>query len=145
MAYAFFGTFANVALVLNLLLLLGSMAFLGATLTLPGIAGIALTLGMAVDANVLINERIKEELRLGRRLLPAIDFGYQRAMTTIVDSNMTTLIGAFILYICGTGPVRGFAVTLSLGILISMFTAVTLTRVFISLWLQWFKPKALWI
>ncbi|MGB1230314.1 MAG: protein translocase subunit SecD [Holosporaceae bacterium] len=145
LAYAFFGTFANVALVLNLLLLLGSMAFLGATLTLPGIAGIALTLGMAVDANVLINERIKEELRLGRRLLPAIDFGYQRAMTTIVDSNMTTLIGAFILYICGTGPVRGFAVTLSLGILISMFTAVTLTRVFISLWLQWLKPKALWI
>ena len=145
LAYALFGSFANIALLLNLLFLLGGMAYLGATLTLPGIAGIALTLGMAVDANVLINERIKEELALGRRLLPAIDFGYQRAMTTIVDSNLTTLIGAFILYLCGTGPVRGFAVTLSLGILISMFTAVTLSRALVSMWIKWKQPKKLWI
>jgi len=143
LAYAAFGVFANISLLLNLIFLMGSMAFLGATLTLPGIAGIALTLGMAVDANVLINERIREELLMGRRLIPAIDYGYQRAMTTIIDSNLTTLIGAFILYIVGTGPVRGFAVTLSLGILISMLTAVSLSKVFVALWLRLFKPQTL--
>ena len=95
------------ALLLNLALLLGSMGLLGATLTLPGIAGIALTLGMAVDANVLINERIREEKRAGRPMIQAIDFGYRRAMGTIIDSNLTTLIGALLLYSFGTGPVRG--------------------------------------
>jgi preprotein translocase subunit SecD len=143
LAYQLFGTFATLALGCNLIFLMGGMAYLGATLTLPGIAGIALTVGMAVDANVLINERIREELALGRSLLAAIDFGYRRAMTTILDSNLTTLIGAGILYIFGTGPVRGFAVTLALGVLISMFTAVTLSRAFVYLWIYFFKPRRL--
>jgi preprotein translocase subunit SecD len=144
-AYNLFATFANIALLVNLILLVGGMAFLGATLTLPGIAGIALTLGMAVDANVLINERIREEMRIGRSLMAAVDFGYQRAMTTIVDSNLTTLIGAFILYSFGTGPVRGFAVTLSMGIIISMFTAVLLSRTLVFSWLNYKRPKVLWM
>lgn len=144
-AYHLFGTFASIALIVNFVLLLGAMAYLGATLTLPGIAGIALTLGMAVDANVLINERIKEEMRAGRSLIAALDMGYQRAMTTIVDSNLTTLIGAFILYVFGSGPVRGFAVTLSIGILISMFTAVLLSRAMAFAWIRYKRPKVLWI
>ncbi|WP_031934547.1 protein translocase subunit SecD [Candidatus Hepatobacter penaei] len=144
-AYSVFAGFANVALLVNLVLLMGGMAYFGATLTLPGIAGIALTLGMAVDANVLINERIKEELRLGRSVRGAIDMGYQRAMTTIIDSNLTTLIGAFILYSFGTGPVRGFAVTLSMGILISMFTAVLLSRALVFLWFAYKRPQTLWL
>jgi preprotein translocase subunit SecD len=143
--YAWFGIFADLALIFNMCLLFAVLSLLGATLTLPGIAGIALTIGMAVDANVLINERIKEELRLGRKLISAIDVGYQRAMGTIIDSNVTTLIGAGLLYIFGTGPVRGFAVTLSFGVLISMFTAVSLSRVFIVYWLEWFRPKKLWL
>jgi preprotein translocase subunit SecD len=122
-----------------------SLVYLGASLTLPGIAGIALTIGMAVDANVLINERIKEELRLGRKLIAAIDVGYQKAMATIIDSNLTTLIGACLLYYFGTGSVRGFGVTLSLGIIISMFTAVSLSRVFVYLWVTMKRPKKLWI
>ena len=107
-----------------------------ATLTLPGIAGIALTIGMAVDANVLIYERIKEELRAGARPVLAIDSGYKRAMTTIIDSNLTTLFGAAVLFEFGTGPIRGFAVTLALGILISLFTALSLTRLIIISWMK---------
>lgn len=145
LAYSAFGVFANIALFFNLALLLASLSLLGATLTLPGIAGIALAIGMAVDANVLINERIKEELRAGHRLITAIDVGYKRAMSTIIDSNLTTLIGAAILYYFGTGSVRGCAVTLALGILISMFTAISLSRVFVALWIQWVRPKTLWI
>ena len=145
LAYSFFSVFANVAIVFNVALLMTSLVYLGATLTLPGIAGIALTIGMAVDANVLINERIKEELRLGRKLIQAIDVGYRRAMSTIVDSNLTTLLGACLLYYFGTGSVKGFGVTLSLGIIISMFTAVSLSRVFVYLWVKVKKPKTLWV
>jgi preprotein translocase subunit SecD len=131
-----FGIAANVALVMNLILLFAALSLVGATLTLPGIAGIALTLGMAVDANVLIYERIKEEINLGQAPLSAISIGYARAMGTIVDSNVTTLIGAALLYQFGTGPVKGFAVTLSIGILISMFTAISLTRVIVLWWMK---------
>ncbi len=145
LAYSFFSVFANLAILFNVALLMTSLVYLGASLTLPGIAGIALTIGMAVDANVLINERIKEELRLGRKLIAAIDVGYQKAMATIIDSNLTTLIGACLLYYFGTGSVRGFGVTLSLGIIISMFTAVSLSRVFVYLWVTLKRPKKLWI
>ncbi len=142
-AYAFFGIIANIAVIFNILLLLAGLSILQATLTLPGIAGIALTIGMAVDANVLIYERIREELRKGKNYMSAIDAGYQRAITTILDSNLTTLIGALFLYQFGTGPVRGFSVTLALGIIISMFTSITLTRVIAIAWLSWRKPKKL--
>ncbi len=123
-----FGTVANIGLALNITLLIAGMSLLETTLTLPGIAGIALTLGMAVDANVLIFERIKEELHSGQPFLTAIHTGFKRALITIVDSNVTTLMGAFFLYQFGNGPVRGFAVSLSLGILVSMFTAITISR-----------------
>ncbi len=142
-AYAFFGIIANIALVFNIIFLIAGLTLLQATLTLPGIAGIALTIGMAVDANVLIFERIKEELRYGRKPLTAIDLGYNRAMATIVDSNVTTLFGAALLYYFATGPVKGFAVTLALGILISMFTAVSLTRMITLAWYKLAKPKTL--
>jgi protein-export membrane protein SecD len=135
--------FANIGVLFNILLLLASLSLLGATLTLPGIAGIALMVGMAVDANILIYERIREETRAGQRPAIAIDSGFKRAMATIVDSNLTTLIGAVLMYQFGTGPIRGFAVTLALGIIISMFTAITLTRVLIGSWLAWKKPKTL--
>lgn len=126
--YGFSGVIANVALVLNLILLLGVMAAIHSTLTLPGIAGIALTLGMAVDANVLILERIREELKAGKTTRLALDAGYQKAFTTILDSNLTTLIAAVFLFQFGTGPIKGFAVTLSVGIVISMFTAIYVTK-----------------
>lgn len=142
-AYAFFGVVANIALLFNIILLIAAASGLGATLTLAGIAGIALTIGMAVDANILIYERIKEELRLGRKIATAIDAGYGRAMTTIIDSNLTTLIGAAVLFYFGSGPVRGFAVTLSLGIIISMFTAITLTKVVVAWWINWRRPQKL--
>lgn len=141
--YSFFGILANIAVVFNLILLLAAMSVCGVTLTLPGIAGIALTIGMAVDANVLINERIKEELRNGRQMIAAVDMGYTHAMATIVDSNLTTLIGGAFLYIFGSGPIRGFAVTLSLGIVISMFTAISLTRLMVVYWFRWKRPKTL--
>ena len=134
--YGLFGVFASIALVSNLVLLLGAMTAIGATLTLPGIAGIALTMGMAVDANVLIYERMREEGRNGRNPTLAIDAGYKRALTTIIDSNVTTLIAAALLYQFGTGPVRGFAVTLSLGLVTSMFTAIMLSRWMIIVWLR---------
>lgn len=122
------GINANVALLLNALLLLGALAAFKATLTLPGIAGIILTIGMAVDANVLIFERIREELALGKTVRNAVDLGFSRALATIIDSNLTTLIAALFLFQFGTGPIKGFAVTLSLGIVISMFTAVFVSR-----------------
>ena len=126
--YGFSGMIANFALVLNFVLLLGMMATLHATLTLPGIAGMALTLAMAVDANVLILERMRDELRAGKTPRVALDAGYDKAFTTILDSNLTTLIAAVFLFQFGTGPVKGFAVTLTLGIIISMFTAILVTR-----------------
>ena len=142
-SYALFGVFANIALACNLVLLITALALTGSTLTLPGIAGIALTLGMAVDANVLIFERIKEELRSGTRVVQAVDAGYARAMATILDSNITTLIGGAALYFFGSGPIRGFGVTLCMGIIISMFTAITLTRVITVIWLKQTNPKTL--
>lgn len=126
--YLFSGIIANIALLLNLLLILAGLSLFGATLTLPGIAGIVLTLGMAVDANVLINERIREELRLAKPLRLAISNGYNKAFSAIIDSNITTLIAAFLLFQFGTGPIRGFAVTLSIGLAASMFTAIVVTR-----------------
>jgi len=126
--YRMFGLVANLALVFNMLLILAAMSIIGGTLTLPGIAGIVLTIGMAVDANVLIFERIREELRLGKTPLAAIDGGYDKALSTIVDANITTLIAAIVLFQFGSGPVKGFAITLSVGILASMFTAITVTR-----------------
>ena len=134
-AYGQFGIFATIALVLNLSLIIGVLSILQATLTLPGIAGIVLTIGMAVDANVLIFERIREEKRAGKSSINAIETGYSRAMGTILDANITTFIAAFILFIMGSGPIRGFAVTLSIGIITSVFTAFTVTRLMISWWL----------
>ena len=133
-----FGLFANLALVFNMVLLFAGLSLLQATLTLPGIAGIAMTIGMAVDANVLIYERIKEELRAGTAALAAIEAGYERAMTTIIDSNLTTLIAAGVLYEFGSGPIRGFAVTTAIGISVSMFTALSVTKL-VTAW--WFKNK----
>jgi preprotein translocase subunit SecD len=142
-AYGFFGIVANVTLFLNVVFTLSIMAAIGATLTLPGIAGIVLGLAMAVDANVLIYERMREETRNGRSPFPAVDVSFQRAYVTIFDSNLTSLIAALILYALGSGPVRGFGVTLSIGIICSMFTAVTVTRLIISSWLHWRRPKVL--
>jgi preprotein translocase subunit SecD len=143
LVYSFFGVMADIAVIFNIILLIAFMSITQSTLTLPGIAGIALTIGMAVDANVLIYERIKEELRNGHKPASAIEAGYTRAMATIVDSNLTTLIGSILLYIFGTGVVRGFAVTTSVGILISMFTAITLTRLIAVYWMRWRRPKTL--
>lgn len=136
-----FGTIANICLLVNFVLLFAGLSLLGATLTLPGIAGIALTLGMAVDANILIYERVREEVRDNMPPLSAIGAGYNRAMATITDSNITTLIGAALLYQFGNGPVRGFAVTLALGIIISMFTAISLSRLLILSWLKIRGPQ----
>jgi preprotein translocase subunit SecD len=141
--YGLFGIFANIALAFNLAILVALMSALQATLTLPGIAGIVLTLGMAVDANVLIYERMREEVRLGRTPISAADAGYRGAMTAIVDSNLTTLIAGGLLYHFGTGPVRGFAVTLSLGIITSMFTAILLTRYIVAAWIRYARPQSL--
>jgi len=142
-AYGLFGIFANIALVFNGVLLLAALSLLQATLTLPGIAGIVLTLGMAVDANVLVFERIREEMRAGRSPLTAVDAGYREAMSTIIDANLTTLISSLILFQFGTGPVKGFAVTLSIGIATSVFTAVMLTRLITVVWLRGVRPQAL--
>jgi preprotein translocase subunit SecD len=126
--YRVSGVIADVALILNVVLTLATLALFRATLTLPGIAGLVLSIGMAVDANVLVHERIKEELRWGKTIRAAIDQGYHRAFITIIDSNLTTLIAGVLLYQFGTGPVRGFAVTLCIGILANIFTAVYITR-----------------
>ena len=126
--YGFSGLIADIALLLNFFILMGIMSYFQFTLTLPGIAGIALTLAMAVDANVLILERIREELSIGKTSRVAVDAGYQKAFVTIFDSNITTLIAAVFLFQFGTGPIKGFAVTLTIGLVISMFTAVVVTK-----------------
>ncbi len=143
--YGRFGAMADVALAANLIILAGALSLLQATLTLPGIAGIVLTIGMAVDANVLIFERIREEVRAGRTPISAVDAGYRRALTTIIDSNITTFIAASLLFIFGSGPIRGFAVTLSIGIATSMFTAIMVTRLLLVTWLRRKRPQALGI
>jgi preprotein translocase subunit SecD len=126
--YNLTGLNAVLALVLNIVMLFGGLAMFGATLTLPGIAGVILTIGMAVDANVLVFERIREELRVGRTVRSAVDLGFEKALSSIIDSNVTTLIAAVFLFQFGTGPIRGFAVTLTIGLLASMFTAVFVSR-----------------
>jgi protein-export membrane protein SecD len=141
--YGLFGLFADIALAFNIVLLFAALTLFGATLTLPGIAGIVLTMGMAVDANVLIYERIKEEQRNGRSMLASIDTGFRRAMTTIIDANATHVIASVILFELGSGPVRGFAVTLLIGILTSFFTAVMVTRLMVVTWLEMRRPKRL--
>ncbi len=139
--YGFFGLVANMALLANLLLLVACMSFFGFTLTLPGIAGILLTLGMAVDSNVLIYERIREEWRNGRTALSSIEVGFKSALGTVLDANLTTLIAAVVLFGVGSGPVRGFAVTLAIGIFTTMFTAFTVTRMLVALWVKRNRPK----
>ena len=141
--YGLFGWFANLCLVVNLVLLLALMSLLEATLTLPGMAGILLTLGMAVDANILINERIREEQKRGRPPLAALENGFQRAYSTIFDSNAATFLSHVMLFVFGSGPVRGFAVTITLGIATSMFTAWMLTRLLVSRWYLSVRPKLL--
>ncbi|MFO0109119.1 MAG: protein translocase subunit SecD, partial [Alphaproteobacteria bacterium] len=143
LSYGLFGVFANLALMMNLVLILAALSLLQATLTLPGIAGIVLTMGMAVDANVLIYERIRDEIRIGRTPAAAIEYGFKAAFTTIFDSNLTTLIAAALLYYFGSGTVKGFAVTLTIGILASMFTAIMLTRLMIYAWARRVRPKTL--
>jgi len=143
--YRGFGVFANIALAMNLVLLVAFMSLLGATLTLPGIAGIVLTVGMAVDANVLIFSRIREELAAGASIQGSISAGYDRAFVSILDANITTLIVALILFLIGSGPVQGFAVTLSIGILTSMFTSIVMTRGLVNLVVGGRKIKTLWI
>jgi preprotein translocase subunit SecD len=140
-SYGLFGLFANFALVVNIVMIFAVITLLQGTLTLPGIAGIVLTMGMAVDSNVLIFERIREEQRLGRSPIAAIDAGFQRAFGTIVDANITTLIAAGVLFQLGSGPVRGFAVTLTVGILTTMFTAITFTRLLVAVWVRRSRPS----
>ena len=143
LAYGLFGLFADVALIANLLLTLAAMSLLQATLTLPGIAGLLLTLGMSVDANVLINERIREETKLGKSPMAAMEAGFKRAFSTIVDANLTTLLKMLILYAMGSGSVKGFAVTISLGIITSMFTATVVVRLMMVTWLRSRKVSVL--
>ncbi len=143
LAYGRFGLFADIALTVNVVLIFAMLTLLQATLTLPGIAGIVLTIGMAVDANVLIYERIREEYRNGRSAISAIDAGFSRAFGTIVDANVTTLIAALVLFQLGSGPVRGFAVTLAIGILTTVFTAFTFTRLLVAIWVRRARPTKL--
>lgn len=140
-AYGTFGVYAVIGLIVHGLLIVALMSVIGTTLTLPGIAGFVLTIGMAVDANVLIYERIREELRSGRTPISAIDAGFTRAFITIADSQLTTLAAAVIMFWLGSGPIRGFAVTLTIGILTSVFSAVTVTRLLVSMWLKYSKHK----
>ncbi len=143
--YGRFGVYATIALIVNAFLILGIMALFNATLTLPGIAGFILTIGAAVDANVLINERIREELRRGRRIMDAVETGYREAFRAIFDANVTHVISAGIMAYFGSGPVRGFAVVLLIGVLTSVFTAVYFTRMLVALWLKKARPKTLHI
>lgn len=143
LSYGLFGIFANIALLINVGLIFGALSLIGGTLTLPGIAGIVLTVGMAVDANVLIFERIREELKAGRGPARSIDEGYAKALSAIVDANVTTFITAVILFAMGSGPVRGFAITLGLGILTSVFTAIFVTRLLVVLWFERRRPKTI--
>ena len=142
-SYGLFGVFASVALGLNLSMLFAILSAMGATLTLPGIAGIVLTVGMAVDANVLVFERIKEELKTARGPARAIEIGYEKAMSAIIDANLTTVIAALILFFLGSGPVKGFAVTLMIGLITSVFTAIFVTRLFVVTWFARKRPKTL--
>jgi preprotein translocase subunit SecD len=141
--YGLFGVFALISLFFNLTLILTCMSFLGATLTLPGIAGIMLVIGTSVDANVLIYERMRDEYKQGRTLMGALDAGYQRAMSAIIDANVTHLIGALLMFWLGSGPIKGFGVTLSLGIVTSLFTAIMLNRLMVVAWAKLFRPKQL--
>ncbi|WP_281971897.1 protein translocase subunit SecD [Ruegeria faecimaris] len=143
LSYGLFGIFANIALIINVGLLFGLLSLIGATLTLPGIAGIVLTVGMAVDANVLIFERIREELKSAKGPARAIELGYEKALSAILDANVTTFITAVILFAMGSGPVRGFAITLGLGILTSVFTAIFVTRLMIVIWFERRRPKTI--
>jgi preprotein translocase subunit SecD len=143
--YGRFGVYTTIALVLNGLMIIGIMALFNATLTLPGIAGFVLTIGAAVDANVLINERIREEQRRGRRLLDALETGYKEAQTAIFDANITNVIAAVLMFYFGSGPIRGFAVVLMIGIITSVFTAVNVTRMMVALWVRRARPKELHI
>jgi protein-export membrane protein SecD len=143
LAYGLFGLFTTITVFLNLFLMLGTLSLIGATLTLPGIAGIILTIGMAIDANVLIFERMREEVKNSRSTRDAAEAGFREAWGTIVDSNLTTLVAAFTLFYFGTGPIRGFALTLIVGVATSMFTSVTVTRLIIASWLAKFNPKKL--
>lgn len=142
-AYGLFGLFSIVALVVNVAIVMACLSLFHATLTLPGIAGIVLTMGVAVDANVLIYERIREEMRSGRGIISSIEAGFDRAYGTIIDSHLTGLLAALILYAFGSGSVRGFAVTLSFGIVSSLFTSITVTRLMVSTWLRKTRPAVL--
>ncbi len=142
-SYGWFGVIANIALLINIGLIFGLLSLIGATLTLPGIAGIVLTIGMAVDANVLVFERIKEELKTARGVARAIELGYEKALSAILDANITTFIIATILFALGSGPVRGFSVTLGLGIFTSVFTAIFVTRLIIVTWYERRRPKTI--
>ena len=139
--YGLFGLFANVAVAINVAMIFGVLSLLNATLTLPGIAGIVLTVGIAVDSNVLIYERIREEVRNGRNAISALDAGFSRALATIMDTNITTFIAAAVLFFIGTGAVRGFAVTFGIGIVTTVFTAFTLTRLLVAFWVWWKRPR----
>jgi preprotein translocase subunit SecD len=143
LSYGMFGIFANIALVINVGLIFGLLSAIGATLTLPGIAGIVLTIGMAVDANVLVFERIREELKSAKGPARAIELGYERAFSAIIDANITTFIAAVILFVMGSGPVRGFSITLGLGIITSVFTAIWVTRLIISIYVGLRRPKTI--
>ncbi|NQV59001.1 MAG: protein translocase subunit SecD [Alphaproteobacteria bacterium] len=143
LSYGVFGIAADIALLINLFLIMGALSLLQATLTLPGIAGIVLTIGMAVDANVLVFERIREEVRTGKTPFAAMEAGYQRALGTILDANITTFIAAVILFVMGSGPIKGFSITLGIGIITSVFTAVTVTRLILVIWLRRSRPAAL--
>ncbi len=141
LTYRLFGVFANIAVAINVAMIFGVLSLLNATLTLPGIAGIVLTVGIAVDSNVLIYERIREELRGGRNAISAVDAGFKRALSTILDSNITTFIAAAVLFYIGTGPVRGFAVNFGIGIITTVFTAFELTRLIVAGWVRWKRPQ----
>ena len=143
LSYGLFGVFANIALIINVTLIFGLLSIIGATLTLPGIAGIVLTIGMAVDANVLVFERIKEELKVNKSPYRAIELGYERAFSAILDANITTFIAALILFLMGSGPVRGFSITLGLGIITSVFTAIYVTRLLLAIWFDRTRPKTI--
>ncbi|MDE2436276.1 MAG: protein translocase subunit SecD, partial [Sphingomonadales bacterium] len=141
--YGRFGVYADLALVFNVMMILGVMAIMGTTLTLPGIAGFVLTIGAAVDANVLINERIREERKRGRRVVQAVEMGYKEASRAIFDANITNIIAATLMFFFGSGPVKGFAVVLVIGIITSVFTAVTITRMWVAGWLRRARPHDL--
>jgi preprotein translocase subunit SecD len=140
--YGLFGIIASIAVALNVGMIFGILSLIGATLTLPGIAGVVLTVGIAVDSNVLIYERIREEVRAGRSVLMSLDAGFSRALATILDSNITTFIAAAVLFFVGTGAVKGFAVTLGIGILTTVFTAFTVTRLMVAWWYRAVRPRS---